>query len=226
MIKERNLDGSLTVEASLAMPLFIFMIVGMLSLFDFYNTKINIQKSMYDISYEYATTQKKTLSYVTSIENKAVIKWDDEKDITYALIYKQVPFVYSPLKLFNLYIPMQVNDYSGESMIPSETAEEYVYITNNPTVYHSNVNCPYLSPNVECISFMDINTKRNKSGAKYYPCETCLNGSIPFGLLNVYITPYGTRYHKDSKCSQIYRNVRKVKKCFVTNLRPCGKCYK
>ena len=75
---------------------------------------------------------------------------------------------------------------------------------------------------LEKVSPEDISKLRNDSGAKYYICEKCGGGTRDVNV--VYITKYGTRYHKDINCSELKRGVLKVKPETVKDRKPCSKC--
>lgn len=107
---------------------------------------------------------------------------------------------------------------------PSENRNdtEYVYITAYGTVYHTNYDCTYLNPSIKKVSASSVNSKRNKSGAKYYCCKAC-KGNDNDG--SVYITDYGTLYHSKLSCSRLKRSVKKVPLEEVQDIMPkCNKC--
>lgn len=103
--------------------------------------------------------------------------------------------------------------------------DEIVYITKNGTVYHENSNCTYLKVKTTRISIVELESKRNDSGAIYYPCEECLDGN-PMHQGFCYIAEYGDRYHSNINCKKIYRNIITIPKSKVGNRKPCSKCSK
>lgn len=111
----------------------------------------------------------------------------------------------------------------GESRETSEdTQEEYVYITEYGTVYHRNSECTHLYLTVQKCNYEDLNSKRNVSGGKYYPCEKCCKTKVTRGI--VYITDNGACYHLEKQCSGLKRTIQKVPLSSVENMRPCSKC--
>ena len=58
-----------------------------------------------------------------------------------------------------------------ERKFSGEEQEEYVYITENGTVYHRERNCTHLTLSIELAGKDEVGQLRNESGGKYYPCE-------------------------------------------------------
>lgn len=114
----------------------------------------------------------------------------------------------------------------GKSDKPKEEEEEQkelVYVTENGTVYHSTTSCTYIDLSVRNVSTSTVGSLRNKSGAKYKPCERCAAYTAYAG--SVYITDYGTRYHANRDCGGLKRSVKAVEKDSVS-LPPCSRCSK
>ena len=105
----------------------------------------------------------------------------------------------------------------------SDTGEEdpMVYITETGTVYHTDRNCTYLNPSVESIPALTVDSKRNRSGGKYYPCEICGAGT---GMGQVYITQQGSSYHSRLNCSGLKRTIYMVPLSQVGGRGRCSKC--
>lgn len=100
--------------------------------------------------------------------------------------------------------------------------EEYVYITQNGSVYHTDAVCTYLNISVEKIGIHEIDNRRNAGGGRYYECEYCL--SHYQGMGECYISQYGDRYHLSANCPKIERSVMKVPLSSVGNMKQCSKC--
>ncbi len=101
--------------------------------------------------------------------------------------------------------------------------EEYVYITKGGKAYHSHKSCTYLTVKISAVDASVLNKLRNKSGGKYYPCESCAKGEPEQKCY--YITQYGDRYHTSQLCTRIDRNIITIKKSEVGDRKPCSKCY-
>lgn len=103
-----------------------------------------------------------------------------------------------------------------------EEEKEYVYVTENGTVYHESSACTYLKPGVRQVDSGSLTLMRNHSGGKYYACEGCAGGVV--NQSELWITPYGNRYHTRKDCTKINRNVTKILKSEAKGYRPCSKC--
>lgn len=104
----------------------------------------------------------------------------------------------------------------------SDEDEKYVYVTRTGRVYHETKSCTYLSPRISSVSASSLGDLRNKSGAIYYPCESCARDREKQG--SYYITEYGNRYHTSKLCNKIERDIQTIKKSEVGSRRPCSKC--
>lgn len=124
-------------------------------------------------------------------------------------------------------------DKDGYSDVKKDS-QEYVYITAGGEVYHTDSQCTHLLRYIKKCERTDIDELRNNSGAKYYACQICsdISGKYDNEAGNeasgenshIYYTEYGTRYHGSNRCTELMRNVQKVKKSDVENRRLCEKC--
>lgn len=101
-------------------------------------------------------------------------------------------------------------------------AEDYVYVTENGSVYHRNRGCSYLDLSIRAISGGQVNDSRNENGNKYYACSRCAANNFESNA--VYITDYGTVYHKSLSCSGLKRTVYMVLLSEVGGKGACSKC--
>lgn len=156
---------------------------------------------------------------------------DDEGYVTVRLSYDlNIPVVSVIVPRLPVIIQVRIKSFQGHA-VPSkldtedETNEkdEIVYVTEHGSVYHTNVNCSHLRISVQSIAYAKVGQARNKSGAKYYPCEVCLRTMAKHPEI-VYITQYGTSYHLNSDCSCIKREVKAVSKDEVAGMCECKRC--
>ena len=99
--------------------------------------------------------------------------------------------------------------------------EEKVYITKKGTVYHKSLECKYLDIGIKCYDANNVESLRNKSGARYKMCEYC-DETENTGV--VYVTDYGRRYHNRKDCSRLLRNIITIEKSQVGDMPPCSAC--
>lgn len=111
-------------------------------------------------------------------------------------------------------------DTSGKST--KKNGSNSVYITENGSVYHLYADCDYIDVKLWAVTGAEVSKLRNADGSLYYPCESCK----PDSAGTVYITTYGTRYHKLKQCKAIEKNPISVSKEEVSNRKLCSKCEK
>ena len=127
----------------------------------------------------------------------------------------------------------RINAWLGEDVDGYEKTEsissEYVYITSGGEVYHTDLKCTHLLRYIKKCEKDDIEEMRNTSGSKYYECKLCSKNTDDEETADtntnyVYYTEYGTRFHGNSMCTELRRNIQKVKKSDVEDRRLCKKC--
>ena len=112
--------------------------------------------------------------------------------------------------------------YDVTGSISDITQEDpMVYITETGEVYHLDRNCTYLNPTVEAVSAESVSGRRNTSGVKYVACGFC--GGAGIGK-EVYITNYGTSYHRQITCPGLKRTIYTMPLSEVGTRRRCSKC--
>ena len=104
-----------------------------------------------------------------------------------------------------------------------EESKEIVYITEDGKVYHTTTSCSYLDLTIHSVAASSVPGLRNKSGAKYKPCERCTVHAVTSG--SVFISKYGDRYHLDRDCGGLKRTVKAVEKDSIS-LPACSRCGK
>lgn len=114
--------------------------------------------------------------------------------------------------------------WTGYSVEGNEVDEDYVYITENGSVYHLTESCTYLKLSISSVARSDLSQKRNSSGRKYKACELCCEDK---GTKEIYyITDSGTKYHAELDCSGLKRTVYRVEKSEVEGWSACSRCGK
>lgn len=204
--------GSMTVEASVAIPLFLFAILNLLSLI----------LALGGFSANMACMQQKVkeLSVHAHILGESQTELVQLKEIYE--ISPMIEIVGFP-KSYTV-VGCCARKWTGYDVTPyreGEEKEEWVYITESGTVYHWKRNCSYLNPTVRCTDTNQISFMRNRGGGRYTPCEICGDGYLT-GVC--FYTDYGDRYHTSLQCSSLKRTVKRVLLSSVEHRPACSKC--
>lgn len=104
----------------------------------------------------------------------------------------------------------------------TEEKDQVVYVGKNSTRYHRSRTCRYLTTRLQPVKRELVGECRNQDGGKYYPCAVCGQKAGAGGL--VYISPGGSRYHTDSRCTAITAYIKAVKLSEVEHLGACSAC--
>lgn len=99
--------------------------------------------------------------------------------------------------------------------------DRIVYVTETGGVYHTNYQCSYLQLSIRFVPYSGVTDLRNEDGAKYHACEKCVHGGATAGI---YVTDYGDKYHNSLSCSGLKRTIHTVKKGECTGMGVCSKC--
>ncbi len=112
--------------------------------------------------------------------------------------------------------------YDAAGSVSDDTQEDLmVYITKTGTAYHLDRKCTYLNPKIETVPVQSVPDRRNASGEKYASCGSCGAGG---GGSQVYITSYGSSYHKRLDCPGLKRTIYTVPLSEVGGRGRCSKC--
>lgn len=174
------------------------------------------------VSEAYVKNQIKKSGVFNEIKSLSVYLYANEADneLTISASYKVEPLVKIPgFEGYILSNSFFSKMYLGESGKVEET--DYVYVTKDSEVYHTSKECQRLKKTVSMVFMDELESKRNKDGKKYYRCEACKDYE---GTGLVYITEYGTRYHKNPACSDLKVNVYKIPSCQTGERKKCYFC--
>lgn len=237
------LRGSITVEAALTVPLFLFAAAVVLSLFLMMQVQYTVGNALdcavadtvllRQSSEQMAENLTKAAFYKELLKQNpslsliqggmAGFSWSgtkvDRATMDICIAY-QLKF---PIRFFGI-TAMKVSQgrrmhrwtglQQGES---TDTDEEWVFITPTQSVYHENRNCTHLK-----LSIKSVGASSLKKNGKYSPCGHCTKGQKRGRV--VYVTQEGDCYHYKIDCSGLKRTVYMIKKSQIEEKRPCSRC--
>lgn len=242
--------GSLTVEAAIAVPVFLLTVSSMLGILDIYRVqamvKTSLRQSALELGmYAYAADKGED-SPVGAVSSAACALYARSKlpdlgsyvrvstagssyengvvDLVARIEYR-LPLALLPLPPIRLTNESRVNAWVGGERNSGVSGggqwEELVYVSENESVYHTSPSCTHMELAVHQGKLERVEELRNTYGQKYHCCEKC--GS-PSGNGMVYYTEKGNRYHSSETCSGLKRTVRLVKKSDVPAICQCERC--
>lgn len=245
-----SVKGSVTVEASMAVPLFFFAIVSLLYLMEMMAIGTSIHAGL-----QYAGKIAAYEHYPAAVVIPAKLEADVVNAIGAERLGRSIVMggsggiecgksymsprtgigelcaeykVQIPVPFFRIRgIPcketMKIKSWIGyekEGFSPDN--DRIVYLTETGLVYHKNYHCTYLDLSIRMEAVENVETLRNTDGGKYYPCAFCNAGSSE----NVYLTGSGNRYHGSLSCSGLKRTVYAVPLSEVIGKGACSRCGK
>lgn len=244
-------SGSFTVEAAMAVPLFVFLLALFLGLFRVLLVEMQVDQALHYAAGTVAAYSQKAesdapiLEYAGSSvlfynqlkkENSesqyfkngfpGILLQESESDnrfVRLQAVYQiRLPVGFFGKKYIDVEQCASARKWNGFQENQQEEDDIWVYVTAYGSVYHKNTSCNYLDLSVRAVTSAQAGQMRNKDGGIYYPCTSC---KASYSGSTVYITDYGTDYHSSLGCRKLKRTVYRVKKSEVDGKTPCKKCY-
>lgn len=208
--KDNQKAASMTVEAALVLPLFLFALMNLMSFIEIYRMQGNMNMKLHQTAKEMA------------VMRAAVTITDEEECVDLLYPYVAEPFV--PIVGFDdfwMFSRMRTRAWTGyDNEAAKEEAEEIVYVTQYGEVYHSTKSCSYLKLSIRAVDSKLVDELRNADGECFRVCEKC-----GVSVTNtVFVTSYGNRYHTTLCCEGIKRIVKEIPISQVGSREPCKKC--
>jgi len=249
--KTASCRGSLTIEASLGLTVFLLFLISLCWLFLVMGLELHVQRALEQVGneaaqYSYVGDVRRELLRLRLVslagedylERSPVVDGGrglslagshvmaDGREIRLVVTYR-VAFPASILGVDSVVIRQQCCRYGwvGDRFPAGEgeggTDEKMVYVTESGEVFHCSLSCTYLRLSLRAVPAAALPELRNRGGGKYYPCERCR----PTGNEEiVYITDTGTRFHREADCSAVTRNVRPIPVSQAKGMKPCSRC--
>lgn len=150
--------------------------------------------------------------------------WDRDKSLITLQVSGQAVFPpgltwFHPVSIRQKRVVRGWTGFGGREASGNSEKAELVYVTDYGTVYHRDLGCRYLKLSIHQKELSRVDSLRNHSGGKYYPCEKCWKE----GTDRVFLTDDGTRYHQSLNCSALIRGIHTVP-LSETVLPPCSVC--
>ncbi len=207
-------SGSLTVEAAMVAPLFLFFCISLISVMDMLRIYMHTEMKLYSAARDLAVAS-------------AGAGEDDmiRLSLVYPVTSMGTPRYFQKMLVLENHVAVHAfNGYSGNDLSWNRGEEEYVYVTQDSEVYHRQRSCKHLNVSVTAVTRDNVSKERNLDGSKYRACPYCKKVFPNSDGNNVYITDYGNRYHTMADCPDLKRSVTRIPISQTGGRRPCRDC--
>ena len=240
--------GSITIEAAMAITVFMGLVLFVLGFAMMVNTQFSLQMKINNIAMvtakgkfyleladkitDYNDNLKNLKNDITEGKNKIMQSGflNGIKNTQYSENQGQDGMVDIELRyslktpVLNRYVAVvqrsMVKDWTGKDITKMQNI---VYITPNGKVYHTTRECSHLSLKIRKIYYREIQNLKNIYGEKYSKCFICAKNKIS-SQDGIFVTEDGNRYHKSLTCSGLTRNVISVSRDSIKDMPVCSGC--
>ena len=194
--------GSLTVEAALAIPLFVMAACILM-----YPLKIlSYEMTLFEKA-EARTELLSSQGYLleSAEERFATERFAGEIELPFTKVFGIDAGTYLITSRKRLWTGREGGygkEWAEEAESCADEDSRTVYIAKNSSVsgkYHLSESCHYISNTVTAVAAGDVMNYRNSGGGKYHPCPSCRPGTSG----TVYIFKSGDSYHSTTSCKAI-----------------------
>ena len=229
-VEWKGWKGTLTVEAALVVPVFLFLMIAVLQYAQAMEASVCYGAALRQMSTGAirgrvrAATGNSRAAKDLRIEGGQMAGDANVLELRMTYRVQNVTGVYLPRITFLQKVCVRAwtgreGIYYADGSTDTKGEGKTVYVAATGKVYHTDSHCTHLKLSIREVGAQTVGQLRNKSGEKYHACERCHAGSAG----SVYITGEGNRYHGSLSCSGLKRTVEEVlqEDC---DLRPCSKC--
>ena len=231
---ETSLRASMTIEAAMALPIFLFTVLNILWIIEIYRLHSTLlyalhetgtKMTIYGYAYQKILDEDEDTGLEALIENVAFTEFYVRGQVNKIVGQDYIsPFIHMP-GLFDarFYTRYYSRAWTGYEKTKSglKKNESMVYVTANGVAYHTSTKCNYLDLSIKEIRFDHVKYLRNASGERYYACEVCGQNVISIA----YITNHGNKYHGYRNCSGLKRNIIEIPLSRARDkYKPCSGC--
>ena len=220
-ISKKKYCASMTVEAAMVLPLFVFLALALLMPVRALDTERKMRTVL-----EKQGEEASLYRYMEDAEEEI-----DENIVLKIAYQKSVPFFSSAVGGIKTDIWVKRRSWIGMdgklkekagSSEDAEGSEEMVYVGKNMGRYHRDRNCHYISNAYQVVSVEEAKAMRDAEERQFQACSIC--GGMIGKSGTVYVTPGGRHYHGSSDCIAMVSYVRRVPLSEVVYLGACSYC--
>lgn len=235
-------QGSITVEAALAVSLFFFAMITLMNLFEIIQIQVTVRNALCSVGKQMAAESSiQPMLFSSQMENrlvetigadvleKSLIRGGSEgldcsRSRSYLTTTIMELVVDYEVEIPNFFFRIPVLERSEHIRIKGWTGREgwgigsgqsrVVYMTEYGMVYHTDMSCTYLE--------LSIHPVLKEEAKGYTACMYC--GYKAKEQSMVYVTDFGDRYHSSLDCRGLKRKIYAVSLDEIYGIGGCGKC--
>lgn len=238
-----RLKASLTVEAALAMTIFLFVVMALLNFFYVMRTQIQIQTALEQTGNQLVALPEEASLVTASLlfqanlnftktDTTLIVGGAEEISLARSSVMGHEPLI-DLVAVYRMRIPFLPEGTVELSLVQRSRKHafgeadfgdgevDYVYITPQGTVCHESMYCTYLRPKTEEVKYAYVSNLRNENGSRYDACSFCCGGETTD---TVWITKWGETYHVSAYCRGLWHQVEQVRRSEVPDMKVCSKC--
>lgn len=246
----RKCKASITVEAALVLPVFLFGLLAMYYLIVLFSVQNKVQGALADTAnqaslygyykegrYPFSVTFYQEISKewlkdcgviggIVSLASSGyekediIVKADYAIKIPVPLLYFRPITISQSVRTRKFIGSDRRKETEGSQEAAGADEDFYVYVTENGTAYHRTEDCTYLKLKIQETSGGMLYSLRNHNGEIYRCCEYCGSGRQLETDTAVFIAEEGNRYHFSSLCRHLKRTVNRILYAKVKEVLP------
>ena len=231
------LSGSLTVEAAIALPLFLFAVISVLFFFRVLQitqctygvlvdvgSQLSIEETQEKQSQIYLQKELSKVGYLDYMvqggaKGISIEETMNEDYVNISIKYQcKLPISIFSIKTIPIHQQLCLKQWTGyeNPTVSGDSNGEWVYITPNGESYHIRKDCRYLQLDIKTIPKIGIEE------SSYTPCKVCGEETSLYSYY--YVTTGGERYHTRLDCTGLKRTIYIVPAGEVSNRQCCSVC--
>ena len=250
----QQVQGNITVEAAVTIPIFFFAFVCILYVLELLAIQANVRSGMYATMDKLVVDVSRipyisTASIETYLQEAIGEEWllqsnivNGSEGIDCSESHVSIRTGVIDLKAkYKVQLPIGAGYFGALGMQFEESMrakgwtgyvsgvfsdwDEFVYITDEASVYHTRYNCTHLQLSIQGVSARRVERIRNEYGSNYIPCSKCIeNGKSVENYTTLYVATSGNHYHSTLSCSGLKRTIHATPISQAIGKGVCSRC--
>ena len=234
--------GSLTVEAALVFPLFLFVLTAFLYLFFLVELRAEVGRALTDTGRGLSQTayfsenagslapsalamlygQREVKEYLEGRVSAEIIKGGADGISFLGTVWNEETSVLTLRASFQVTLPPGLAWFHPIRVTQERTVRGFTGFSGREGAEETEGSeIVYVTDHGTVYPELDqVDSMRNEDGGKYYPCERCWKE----GASVVFLTESGDRYHQSLNCSSLVRGIHAVRIWETGGRPPCSVC--